>query len=137
MITGVACVAVLVSDPNESAVWYHDKLGFEILENVEHSVFVKPRDSQTSLLHLCGPCDAWEGDKPGGRTGVWLQCGPMELVRRGNPPRLLPRSPPDAVEEACRELKEKGVEFSEDLTTTEWGKYAIMRDPDGNEFEIS
>jgi hypothetical protein len=26
---------------------------------------------------------------------------------------------------------------SEPLTTVEWGKYAISRDPDGNEFELS
>jgi len=49
----------------------------------------------------------------------------------------LPASNPEDVERTYFELKKNGVEFSEGLTTTDWGKYAILRDPDGNEFEIS
>ena len=51
--------------------------------------------------------------------------------------KLLPASSPDAVETAYRELKRKGADFAEELTTTEWGKYAIFKDLDGNKFEIS
>ena len=51
--------------------------------------------------------------------------------------QLLPASNPEDVERTYRELKEKGVEFAEELTTTKWGKYAIMKDLDGNEIEIS
>jgi uncharacterized glyoxalase superfamily protein PhnB len=49
----------------------------------------------------------------------------------------LPASNPENVERTYFELKRKGVEFSEELTATDWGKYAILKDPDGNEFEIS
>jgi len=49
----------------------------------------------------------------------------------------LPASNPEDVERTYFELKKNGVEFSEGLTTTDWGKYAILRDPDRNEFEIS
>jgi len=28
------------------------------------------------------------------------------------------------------------VDFAEELTAASWGKYAILKDPNGNEFEI-
>ena len=137
MITGVRSVAVLVHDAKRSAAWYHDKLGFEIVGNVGHTIFVRPKQAQDVLLHLCERCDAWEDDRPGGRTGIWLQCGETKIRRDKKTGRVLPTSKPEDVERTYFELKEKGVGFSEKLTTADWGKYAILRDPDGNEFEIS
>jgi catechol 2,3-dioxygenase-like lactoylglutathione lyase family enzyme len=137
MITGVGSVSILVSNAKKSAEWYRDKLGFEIVAAQGHSVFVKPRNSQTPLLHLCGQCDAWEKDRPGGRTGIWLQCGEIVMRKDERTGRLLPASSPDNVEKTYLELKEGGVEFAEKLITTEWGKCAILKDPDGNELEIS
>jgi hypothetical protein len=49
----------------------------------------------------------------------------------------LPASKPEDVERTYFELKKNGVVFSEELINTDWGKYAIMRDLDGNEFKIS
>jgi catechol 2,3-dioxygenase-like lactoylglutathione lyase family enzyme len=135
MITGVGSVAILVHDAKKSAEWYRDKLGFEVVGIEGHTVFVRPKGS-AFLLHLCGRCNSWENDRPGGRTGVWLQCGDI-TIRRGNTGQVLPASNPENVERTYFELKRNGVEFSEELTTTEWGKYAILKDPDGNEFEIS
>ena len=43
----------------------------------------------------------------------------------------------DDVEAAYQELKGKGVEFTRELGKSEWNesvKYAMFRDPDGNEF---
>lgn len=137
MITGVGSVAILVNDAKKSAEWYRDKLGFEIVGAEGHTVFVKPRESQAPLLHLCGRCDAWENDTPGGRTGIWLQCGEITIRKHERTGQALPASNPEEVERTYLELKKKGVEFSEELTTTNWGKYALFRDPDGNEFEIS
>jgi catechol 2,3-dioxygenase-like lactoylglutathione lyase family enzyme len=136
MITGTGSVAVLVEDARESAIWYRDKLGFEIVGIRRHTVFVRPKRSNT-LMHLCERCDAWEGDEPGGRTGIWLHCGKVVVRRDSKTGLVLPASRPEAVERTYRELKRKGVEFSEELTTTSWGKYALLKDLDGNVFEIS
>jgi lactoylglutathione lyase len=136
MISGIGSVAILVNDAEKSAEWYRDKLSFEIVENVGHSVFVKPKGSQF-FLHLCGKCDAWEKDHPGGRTGIWLHSGQVNMHRDEKSGQQIPASNSDEVERTYLELKKKGVEFSEELTSTEWGKYAILRDLDGNEFEIS
>jgi lactoylglutathione lyase len=137
LITGVGSVAVLVYDAKRSAEWYRDKLGFEIAGIEGHAVFVKPQGSQAILLHLCEKCDDWENDHPGGRTGIWLQCGEIEIHKDEKTGRVIPASRPEDVEKTYQELKKNGVEFSEELTTTKWGKFAILRDPDGNMFEIS
>ena len=49
----------------------------------------------------------------------------------------MPASDPQEVEKTYLGLMEKGVEFAEKLTSADWGKYAIFKDLDGNEFEIS
>ena len=137
MITGLGSVAILVNDPKKSAEWYHDKLGFEIVGIEGHGVFVRPNGTQDLLLHLCGKCDSWENDRPGGRTGIWFHCGKVTIQKDEKTGLVLPASGSGSVESTYLELKKKGVEFSEGLTTTSWGKYAIFRDLDGNEFEIS
>lgn len=136
MITGIGSVAVLVNDAQKSAEWYSDKLGFEIVENKKHTVFVKPKGSGF-LLHLCGRCDSWENDHPGGRTGIWLHSGDARMLKDPKSGQLIPSSDPMEVEKTYDELKERGVDFSEELMTTSWGKYAVFKDIDGNEFEIS
>lgn len=136
-ITGVGSIAVLVHDARKSAEWYRDKLGFEIVGIEGHTVFVRPKGSQGLLLHLCERCDSWENDQPGGRTGIWLQCGEITIRKDERTGLVTPASKPEDVERTYFELRKNGVEFSEQLTTTNWGKYTIMRDPDGNEFEIS
>ncbi len=68
MITGIGSVAVLVNDAKRSAEWYRDKLGFEVVSAEGHAVFVSAPGSD-SLLHLCGRCNDWGDDTPGGRTG--------------------------------------------------------------------
>ena len=137
MITGVRSVAILVHDAKKSAAWYRDKLGFEIVGLEGHTVFVRPKGSQRLLLHLCERCDSWQNDQPGGRTGIWLQCGEITIRKDERTGQVTPASELKNVETAYLELKKNGVEFSEELTTTNWGKYAILRDLDGNEFEIS
>ena len=137
MITGVGSVAILVRDAKKSAAWYHDMLDFEIVGNEGHAVFVRPKGGHSPLLHLCGPNEAWESDHPGGRTGVWLHCGEIRMRRDEASGLLLPASHAAEVERTYRELKRRGVEFAEELTATDWGKYALLKDPDGNVFEIS
>jgi catechol 2,3-dioxygenase-like lactoylglutathione lyase family enzyme len=137
MITGIGSVAIVSRDPKKLAEWYHDKLDFEIVGKVGHAVFVKPKGSENFFLHLCGECDSWENDKPGGRTGVWFHCGQIRVAKDEKTGMVLPSSDPAEVEKTYNELKSKGVEFSEELTTTDWGKYAILKDPEGNEFELS
>ncbi len=136
MLAGVGSVAVLVRDAKKSAEWYCEKLGFEVVAQDRHLVFLRPLGSSLPMIHLCGECDDWQGDRPGGRTGIWFRCGETQRTEIV-PGVFLPASPPEDVEKVYHELRGRGVEFVQELTDTGWGKMAVFRDLDGNEFEIS
>ena len=114
MLTDISAVPVLVNDAKKAAEWYAEKLGFQVTAQ-GHWVTVKPRGSQT-VIHLCEKCDEWENDRPGGNTGIYLSS--------------------DDKERTYQELKARGVQFKVELTEAPWapGKYAILKDLDGNEF---
>ncbi len=112
MIEEIVSTAVLVEDAKKAAEWYRRMLGFEV--NVQgHWVTAKPPGA-AFMLHLCERCKEWYGDEPGGNTGIAFRC--------------------DDQEGTYKELKAKGVEFAQDLTTEWFGTYAILKDLDGNEF---
>jgi catechol 2,3-dioxygenase-like lactoylglutathione lyase family enzyme len=136
MISDLGSVAVLVRDAKRSAEWYRDKLGFEIVVQDDHIVFVKPKNSSV-LIHLCEKCDDWGTDSPGGRTGIWFRSGALLMQKDPKSRVVTPASDPVEVERTYAYLKEKGVEFTQGLETRSWGKMAIFKDLDGNEFEIS
>ncbi len=136
MPLGIGSVAVLVRDAKKAAAWYQDKLDFEIVGSEGHAVFVRPRSGQSPLLHLCEECDSWQGDRPGGPTGIWLRCGEVRM-KKAKSGEMIPASAPEEVERVYGELKAKGVAFAHELQTVSWGKRAAFLDLDGNEFEIS
>jgi predicted enzyme related to lactoylglutathione lyase len=108
MIDEVRSIAVVVTDPKKSIEFYTQKLGFELRNNNEHWITVAPKGSRT-LLHLC------QSEKPEpGNTGVWLHV--------------------DNLEKSYDELSKKGVKFTKAPKDEGWGKYAMVSDPDGNEF---
>jgi len=136
MITDVGSIPILVHDAEKAARWYEEKLGFEIVNAKGHWIAVRSRSSSI-LLHLCGKCPEWGDDTPGGQTGIWLKCGEsVELFRNSTTGAMIPRSGQDNVEKTYSELRSKGVEFSKELSDSPWGKYAIFKDLDGNEFYI-
>jgi uncharacterized glyoxalase superfamily protein PhnB len=79
-----------------------------------HWVTAKPKGSQT-LIHLCERCADWDGDGPGGNTGIFLSS--------------------DDKSRTYEDLKANGVQFKVELTEASWvpGKCAILKDLDGNE----
>lgn len=112
MFTDIGSVPVLVRDAKRSAEWYREKLGFEV--GIQgHWVTVKPRGSSV-VIHLCGKCEEWGNDTPGGNTGIFIKS--------------------DDKEKTYEEMKSRSVEFAVELTSWGGGKYAIFKDLDGNEF---
>ena len=111
MISSIGSIAVLVSDSEKSKKWYVEKLGFSIHENLGHWVTVGPSGSAI-VLHLC----QMEELEPG-NTGITLRAEDLEGTNRV--------------------LRDRGVEFTRELAASEWDpnmKYAMLKDPDGNEF---
>jgi len=109
MMLELATVAVVVSPPPQKAAeWYRDKLGLEVRAQEGHWVVVASKGSKTGI-HLC-ESDTLEP----GNTGVLFTTADIEA--------------------AVRELKAKGVRFTQELTKEPWGTYAMFADPYGNEF---
>jgi len=108
MIKSIGSVAVTVSDGEKAAKWYEEKLGFEVRGSEGHWITVAPKGCET-VIHLCKT----EPLEPG-NTGIALYATDVEAT--------------------YKELKKKGVEFSEELKKESWGTYAMLKDPDGNEY---
>ena len=108
-------VAVVVSDARKALDWYTGPLGLDVVDHEGHWITVG-RKGRPGLLHLCQPT---EGD-------------PKSQLEPGNSGILL-TLPERDFEGACATLVARGVEFKEGPTKTEWGTYAVIRDPDGNE----
>ncbi len=82
MFTEVASVAVLLHDAGKAAEWYRQKLGFEV--SVQgHWVTAKPPASSV-VLHLCGKCEDWEHDRPGGHTGIFIKTDDKEKTYKNS-----------------------------------------------------
>jgi len=106
MIREIRSVPVTVSDKSEAISWYQDKLGFEVRENEGHWVTVAPKD-WPSEIHLCET----EELEPG-NTGILLLADDLEATHR--------------------ELKKRGVEFTQDPSEKGGGTIAMFKDPYGN-----
>lgn len=108
----LADVAVTVKDAKASAAWWKEKLGFEsftIGPPNGHALMIAP-PGERFVLHLC------EGfaDVEPGNTGIAFVT--------------------DALEERVQKMVDRGVEFPEPYTPTDWGGSAKFADPDGNVF---
>ncbi|MCI4335690.1 MAG: VOC family protein [Thermoplasmata archaeon] len=104
-------VAIVVADAKKAHRWYTQKLGFTSGDREGHWVTVMPPRSKV-VLHLC------EMDKlEPGNTGIGFTVRDVPATEK--------------------ELRRKGVKFTRKSTKTEWGTYAMFRDPDGNEFWLT
>ncbi len=110
-------VAVVVTDRAAAKEWYRRRLGLDLLADDGHWVLVG-RKGKGGGLHLCQVSEAGEGValEPG-NSGLLLQV-PGEFAAE------------------CARLKANGVAFAHDPEKTDWGWYATIRDPDGNEHTL-
>ncbi len=102
-------VAVVVKDVKKAKKFYTGKLGLKLLDDAEHWVTV---------------------GQP--RTGVRLHLCEMTPLEKGNTGIVF--SVKEKTEQAYKELKKKGVQFSVPPTQHDWGMECRFLDPDGNEF---
>jgi len=114
----VASTAVVVSDRNRSTQWYTERLGLDIIESMDHWVTVG-RKGKGGMIHICQTSDFEENPtlEPG-NSGIQIRIPGTDFAA------------------ACRALEENGVEFSHPATKEDWGWYATVRDPDGNEITL-
>ncbi len=110
MIKSIASVAVVVSNGKKSSKWFEKMLGFEVRDKEGHWITVGPKKSK-QVLHLCESKTLEPGN-----TGILLLA--------------------DDIEAQYKNMKKKGVEFTQKLTKADWGSSAKFSDPDGNVFSL-
>ncbi len=108
MIKSIASVAVVVSDTKKATEWYEKTLGLEVRDKEGHWVTVAPKKAK-NVLHLCK-----QKKLEPGNTGILFLA--------------------DNIEATYKQMKKKGIKFTEPLTKAEWGTFAIFSDRDGNTF---
>ncbi|MGA8302473.1 MAG: VOC family protein [Thermoplasmata archaeon] len=113
-----ASVAVVVSDKKKSLEWYTKKLGLDQIASMDHWVAVG-RKGQPGLLHLCQTSD-YDTSIPleKGNTGINLHL-------------------PGKFDAACAALAANGVKFTSPAQKEQWGWWATVEDPDGNEITLT
>ena len=121
----VATVSLVVRDYDEAVAWYVEKLGFELLENVDLGagkrwVTVGPAAGNGARLLLAQAKDEAElariGDQAGGRVFLFLETDDF------------------ARDHAA--MQAAGVEFREAPRHEAYGSVAVFADLDGNLWDL-
>ncbi len=112
MIKSISSVAVVVRNAQKAKEWYKDKLGFVVRSDEDHWITMAPADGTGFEIHLCQRKPLEKGN-----TGI------LFLV--------------DDLDKTYAELLKKGVKFSQKPIDKGWGKYALMKDLDGNVFWLN
>ncbi|MGA8543165.1 MAG: VOC family protein [Thermoplasmata archaeon] len=111
-------VAIVVSDRRRSLRWYTQNLGLDAIQEFDHWVTVG-RKGKPGVLHLC-------------QTSEYDTTIPLEKGNTGIQLHL-----PGDFQTACRALAANGVKFTNPPKKEEWGWWATVEDPDGNEISIT
>jgi predicted enzyme related to lactoylglutathione lyase len=118
MIRKVKFVSIPVSDEERALEFYTKRLGFEVLTDQSY-----------------GEGQRWiELGIPRAETKVVLY-RPENGDGIGTFQRMAFQA--DDVEQTWREMKARGVEFTQDPKAESWGTAAGFKDPDGNTFVLS
>jgi len=118
MITHVKFVSIPTRDQERALAFYTGTLGFTLLtdqpfDDRQRWIELRVGGSDTRLVLFT----ADGGPQPGSSFNGALAC--------------------DNVERTYEELKGRGVEFAAPPTKEPWGTFAVMKDPDGNQFVLS
>jgi catechol 2,3-dioxygenase-like lactoylglutathione lyase family enzyme len=118
MIVHVKFVTVPTADQDRALAFYTEKLGFKLVtdqpfDDRQRWIELRIGSAETRLVLFATD----EGSRPGSAFNGALAC--------------------DNVHKTYDELKARGVEFVSPPKQEPWGTFAIMKDPDGNQFVLS
>lgn len=118
MIKGIKFASVPVTDQDRALEFYTKKLGFRVLTDA-------PFDGTQRWIELSIP-----------RAETKLVLFTPEEHKKMIGSFMMFTFFADDVEATVKELKERGVEFVQDVQKADWGTMAIFKDPDGNRFLV-
>lgn len=119
MIKGIKFASIPVHDQDRALAFYTEKLGFKIATD-------SPFDDTQRWIEL---------RIPGAETRLVLFTPHGHQDRIGTFSNITFLA--DDVERTYRELRDRGVEFTQEPKSADWGTAAIFKDPDGNVFVLS
>ena len=117
MITHVKFVSIPTTDQDRALAFYTEHLGFRVVTDQPFGAqrWIELRIGSSDTRFVLFTTD--DGPRPGSRFAGALAC--------------------DNVERPYEELSARGVEFVGRPKAEPWGTFAIMSDPDGNQFVLS
>ena len=132
MIRKLTHVSVYVLNQDEALDFYTNKLGFEVRTDSSDQGFrwltVGPKDQKDIEIVLMEPMPGYAYDE---KTASALR----ELVSQGAMGAGVFVT--DDLQKSYEELKERGVEFSQEPTERPYGLEAVFKDNSGNWFALS
>ena len=119
MIRKIKFASIPVADQDRALDFYLNTLGFSLVTDQPMGpgmrwVEVRPPKGETGLALFTAP---GHEDRVGTFTGLSWEC--------------------DDLEKTHRELTAKGVEFAKPPQQQPWGKFAILKDSEGNQIVLS
>jgi predicted enzyme related to lactoylglutathione lyase len=118
MIARIATAAVYVEHQDEAVQFWTQQVGFEVVRSLP-----------------MGPGARWIEVCPTGAESC-LVIYPKELMEDWAERRPSIVFECADIEQTYQEMARRGVAFPERPREMSWGKFAIFRDPDGNEFGL-
>lgn len=114
MVERMKNIVVFVRDFEKAKRFYKEQLRLPLVQESQMIMEFFPGGGTTLGISLA----MHEAAFPlvGRHTGITLQVKGIDLL--------------------CEELEAAGVEFAEPLEKTPWGKMAVVKDPDGNQFAL-
>ncbi len=119
MIKGIKFANIPVTDQDRALAFYTEKLGFRIVTD-------QPFNDKQRWIEL---------SIPGAETGVVLFMPEGHESRIGTFTGISFQT--DDLQGTYDELIARGVEFAGPPQKQPWGQFAILKDPDGNQFVVS
>jgi lactoylglutathione lyase len=121
MITQVKIVTISVTDQQKSLEFYTEKLGFTVATNQPMG-----DDKGTRWIELA---------LPGGGVTVSIFPPQDPSTKVGGFSNIIFTC--EDVRQTYEELKERGVQFTQEPKDEFWGTFCIFADPDDNQFVLS
>ena len=114
MITGMKNIVVFVTDLARAKRFYVEQLGLPLAQESMTMMELTPPGGTPLGVALALTDDA--RSLVGRHTGITLTV--------------------TGIERFCRDLTASGIAFAEPLEVSPWGKMAVVKDPDGNQFAL-
>ena len=119
MITHIKFVSIPTRDQDAALAFYTEKLGFRVITDQDFDGkqrWIELRIGSSETRFVLFTPDGQQ-DRIGSAFNGSLAC--------------------DDVEATWRQLSSRGVKFVSEPQKQPWGTFAIMKDPDGNQFVLS